>query len=81
MGETDSDCLCNMYQKNNIEKSELEQVYDAYDVNGGAEQMERNLDTLLETFPTLKDYKLFFLDILKQSYCIGFLEGYLKNKN
>lgn len=77
----DSDCLCDKYKEKGIEKSELEQVYDAYDKNGGAEHMQRNLDTLLESYPSLKDYKLFFLYVLKQSYCIGFLEGYLKNKN
>jgi hypothetical protein len=77
----ESDCLCDIYEKNGVEKSELEIVYDAYDKNGGAQNMERNLDSLLENYPTLKDYKLFFLDVLKQSYCVGFLEGYLKNKN
>ena len=57
---------------------ELEAIKNAYDNNNGKQEMERNLDTVLESYPTFKEYKSFLLDILRDSYCMGFLKGYKK---
>ena len=50
--------------------AELEAIKKAYN---GNQEMERNLDILLEEYPAYLDYKSFLLDVLRQSYCLGFL--------
>jgi hypothetical protein len=67
-----------MDQENRNQK-ELEVIYNAYDSNNGRQEMERNLDIVLESNPGLHHYKDYFLDVMRQAYCMGFLKGYNKN--
>lgn len=73
-------CGCAKCDQEDLGKKELlETVYDAYDKNGGNENVLKEISVLLKQFPQFADKTDELLHVAKEHYCKGFLKGFKEN--
>lgn len=56
-------------------------VLQSFDENGGNENILVEVEKLIQLYPQYTDKKWIFLQIMKEKYSIGFVEGYTKTNN